>query len=576
MTKPNLHLNFEIVLPKHLNFQSSKNGGMRHNRAQSEFVQPNSKNIIKLKKLEINENSHNLQPLSPIHLQGLTPKVNSFASIKAHQNKFGTFDLIIIEEHKGSQKESNASTQAYSNKKESITKSNNSTKNKLSALIPVTNCGICKHKVKFQKLSYKILYEAYEAKTTRIYNTNIINDIIFNANCCATAKFKDYLIYDERTEFLSKFNCTKDSEVQIKNSCEFYIKFSKVFPNYILLPEKKYMFKSIERKQKCINQRHNDLVKKSKDQGNDNKSLIFNKEFLKQVEKSLTRNKINLNEISESFSKTLCMKDLIDNFIQNDTLNYSLNRNENLVDNIESSILLLEAEITKNKIRERKELKNPLNLGEQKPLQNIHESKNSDTFKDKIEIKTMKDTQPKQEIAIKTESKDNKEIKNSNNSKLKISVNPGNMVLSNHQRAFSSSNSFLNILSPSNQGAKKLPFKIQTNIPLGKELELIRATTKVNDKMQRIPSSSKTKARASSSQKKSDHVSSPSTKGIQRVPSQIIASRKNHREATQALNSPTKRKGVVVENSRRNKIESSFRPCTLSDSLSTKNINRKS
>jgi len=36
---------------------------------------------------------------------------------------------------------------------------------------------------------------------------------------------------------------------------EFYDKYSKVFPNYVVLPENKYMFKNIERKQRMIDER---------------------------------------------------------------------------------------------------------------------------------------------------------------------------------------------------------------------------------------------------------------------------------------------------------------------------------
>lgn len=36
---------------------------------------------------------------------------------------------------------------------------------------------------------------------------------------------------------------------------EFYEKFSKVFPNYVILPENKYMFKNIEKKQRVYDEK---------------------------------------------------------------------------------------------------------------------------------------------------------------------------------------------------------------------------------------------------------------------------------------------------------------------------------
>lgn len=36
---------------------------------------------------------------------------------------------------------------------------------------------------------------------------------------------------------------------------EFYEKYSKVFPNYVTLPENKYLFKNIEKKQRIIDEK---------------------------------------------------------------------------------------------------------------------------------------------------------------------------------------------------------------------------------------------------------------------------------------------------------------------------------
>jgi hypothetical protein len=36
---------------------------------------------------------------------------------------------------------------------------------------------------------------------------------------------------------------------------EFYEKYSKVFANYVILPENKYLFKNIEKKQRLIDEK---------------------------------------------------------------------------------------------------------------------------------------------------------------------------------------------------------------------------------------------------------------------------------------------------------------------------------
>ena len=87
---------------------------------------------------------------------------------------------------------------------------------------------------------------------------------------------------------------------------EFYEHYSKVFPNYVSVPESKYMFKNIERKQKLIDQRHQiylqkQQAKEGKDKDKDDKTgaykhsanMLFGSQFLKEVyaddDKSITR-----------------------------------------------------------------------------------------------------------------------------------------------------------------------------------------------------------------------------------------------------------------------------------------------
>jgi hypothetical protein len=76
----------------------------------------------------------------------------------------------------------------------------------------------------------------------------LINDIIYNENTHIVSVFKDYLIYDDVSEFLKRFYNKLESVQRLPKMFEFYDKFSKVFPNYVVLPENKYMFKNIERK----------------------------------------------------------------------------------------------------------------------------------------------------------------------------------------------------------------------------------------------------------------------------------------------------------------------------------------
>jgi hypothetical protein len=80
------------------------------------------------------------------------------------------------------------------------------------------------------------------------YNSKIVNDIIYNENTHVVSIFKDYLIYDDVSEFLKRSYTKPEALQRLPKVFEFYEKYSKVFPNYIAIPESKFMFKNIERK----------------------------------------------------------------------------------------------------------------------------------------------------------------------------------------------------------------------------------------------------------------------------------------------------------------------------------------
>ena len=81
------------------------------------------------------------------------------------------------------------------------------------------------------------------------YNTKIVNDIIYNENSNVVSRFKDFLIYDDVSEFLKRWYKKNECLTRLPKVIAFYETYSKVFPNYVNLPENKFMFKNIERKQ---------------------------------------------------------------------------------------------------------------------------------------------------------------------------------------------------------------------------------------------------------------------------------------------------------------------------------------
>ena len=84
------------------------------------------------------------------------------------------------------------------------------------------------------------------------YNSNIIDNIIYNERSHIVAKFKDYLILDDNGEFLKRYYKYTESILRLPKFYEYYELYSKIFPNYTSIPEGKYFYQNIQKKQKMI------------------------------------------------------------------------------------------------------------------------------------------------------------------------------------------------------------------------------------------------------------------------------------------------------------------------------------
>lgn len=134
-------------------------------------------------------------------------------------------------------------------------------------------------------------------KTSReYYDQKIINDIVYNEPSRLVAIFKDYLIYDDVSEFLKRTYTLVEAKQRLPKIFEFYGKYSKVFPNYVILPENQYMFKNIERKQRLIDEKQKIAVNQVQ-QAKDKKKTINNgfkkNESMSQKERLLSSTFVN-------------------------------------------------------------------------------------------------------------------------------------------------------------------------------------------------------------------------------------------------------------------------------------------
>ena len=84
------------------------------------------------------------------------------------------------------------------------------------------------------------------------YNSIIIDHIIHNDPGHIVAEFKDFLIMGDINEFLQNYYKKKESIYLLPKIYDYYISYSVIFPNYVILPESQYIYKNIQKKQKVI------------------------------------------------------------------------------------------------------------------------------------------------------------------------------------------------------------------------------------------------------------------------------------------------------------------------------------
>ena len=96
------------------------------------------------------------------------------------------------------------------------------------------------------------------------YNIKVIDDIINNFDSHLVAEFKDYLIMGDDSEFLQKKYNIGECKKYLPTLFDYYKSCSVIFPNYVVLPESKYIFKNIRKKQKVIDNQQEQDDKKEK------------------------------------------------------------------------------------------------------------------------------------------------------------------------------------------------------------------------------------------------------------------------------------------------------------------------
>ena len=172
----------------------------------------------------------------------------------------------------------------------------------------------------FLKISSKILFKKYtfeENSITRIFT----NFLIFNNKCRLTLFFKEFLIQDNSCEYLRHFYPKDKLKTILTKILEIYCLYSKIYPNYIILTENKFLYKNIRKKQKMIdeiNQNCETNNKKITDKNNNKDNELFTpsvRNEIKEFQENSYTLKNNIDIISNKKINTENTKKINDNWI---------------------------------------------------------------------------------------------------------------------------------------------------------------------------------------------------------------------------------------------------------------------
>ena len=185
-------------------------------------------------------------------------------------------------------------------------------------------------------------------KPLSYHDVKIINDILYNEKTHYVEQFKEYLIYEDYNEFLKRFYKTSDLEVKLPKILNFYEKYSKIYANYTVIPESKYMYKNIKRKQKMIDQMQNNGINESEyEKDEESNEEMSNTVFSSKVMNSIYRKTLTTLNKSENDNSEQSINDFvvkinnIENKINNRGIknNFIKNVNKNVKSQKEITIL---------------------------------------------------------------------------------------------------------------------------------------------------------------------------------------------------------------------------------------------
>ena len=182
--------------------------------------------------------------------------------------------------------------------------------------------------------------------TPLLYQKYLIFLLMENANIHLVSMFKDYLLYDDMTEFFKEYYNHEEIYPRLKTIYEYYESSSYLFPNYTAIEEGKYIYRNIIKKQKLI-----DYLEDLEDKKLEKEQKLRNKNnYQKENEQSSSYIEIFNNTIYDNIRKETWNDSKINELFCIE--NKSINEGDTM-----SSIVQL-TEIIKEKNQEKRNINN--------------------------------------------------------------------------------------------------------------------------------------------------------------------------------------------------------------------------
>ena len=235
--------------------------------------------------------------------------------------------------------------------------------------------SVKKKLIDYEKIINERFHEKYYLEPN-YFNIIKIENIIYNDKTHLVSEFREQMIINDIFEFFSKYYTTSEIPVLLNRCLSYYEKQSFIYPNYIGLPEGKYLYKNIIDKQNLLDDQirnyGDNLGNKKNNEKNDNNYISNKKIFDNSVYESIMKgSSFSVLDIRKNNDKLDSINDINNLIIEIENKN---NQNIFNTDNEKNNKIYL-AEKENNKVEELNRINNTFQNKYMQNLKNLFDNK---------------------------------------------------------------------------------------------------------------------------------------------------------------------------------------------------------